>query len=119
MCKREHTQLRLTRADLGKCAVFGRERFNVSGNDGRLRVYRYTHGRFSENSVVVRDRVGGGSVMIWAGILFHHKTQAVVIQGSLTARKYCDDVLQPAVLPLVNVQLEALTLIPSNICGTD
>jgi len=38
--------------------------------------------------------------MIWAGISFPHKTPAM--QGTLTARKYYDDVLQPVVLPPVN-----------------
>jgi len=94
--------LRFTRADWAHVLFSDETRYNVSGNDGRLRVYRRTHERFSDNCVVERDRFGGGSVMIWAGISFHHKTPAVVIQGTLTARRYCDDVLQPVVLPLAN-----------------
>jgi len=94
--------LRFTRVDWANVLFLDETRYNVSGNDGRLRVYRRTHERFSEICVVGRNRFSGGSVMIWASISFHHKTPAVVIQGTLTARRYCDDVLQSAVLPLAN-----------------
>jgi len=85
--------LRFTRVDWANVLFSDETRFNDSGNDGSLRVYRSTHERVPENCVVGRNRFSGGSVMIWAGISFHHKTPAVVIQGTLTARRYCDDVL--------------------------
>jgi hypothetical protein len=47
------------------------------------------------------DRFGGGSVMMWAAISHTGKTALVHIPGNLTAQRYCDEILQPHVLPLM------------------
>ena len=47
------------------------------------------------------DRFGGGSVMMWAAISHTGKTALVHIPGNLTAQRYCDEILQPHVLPLI------------------
>ncbi len=39
--------------------------------------------------------------MVWGGISFGKKTPLIVIDGTLTAQKYCDNVLQPVVVPFV------------------
>jgi hypothetical protein len=46
-------------------------------------------------------RFGGGSVMMWAAISHTGKTALVHIPGNLTAQRYCDEILQPHVLPLM------------------
>jgi len=66
--------LRFTRADWANVLFSDETRYNVTSNDGLLRVYRRTHERISENCVVERDRFGGGSVTILEGISLHHKT---------------------------------------------
>ena len=43
-------------------------------------------------SVVERDRFGGGSVMVWGGISHGLKSQLVVIDGNLTAARYRDEI---------------------------
>ena len=59
-------------------------RFNVQFTDGRLRVWRRTGERMDENDIVERDRYGGGSVMIWGGILICHggKTERVTVKDA-------------------------------------
>ena len=54
-----------------------------------------------ENNIVERDSYGGGSVMIWGGILVCHsgKTVLVTVNGRLNARRYCDEIIIPVVIP--------------------
>ena len=53
-----------------------------------------------EHNIVERDRYGGGSVMIWRGILVYHsgKTELVTVNGRLIARRQCDEIIIPAVI---------------------
>ena len=53
--------------------------------------------------------LGGGSVMVWAGICHDGCTQLKIVQGTLNAVKYRDDILDPIVLPF----LKQRTLITS------
>lgn len=76
-------------------------RFCFNRADGRERVWRRTGERYAACSVRQADRWGGGSIMVWAGITWHFKTPLVVIDGSLTARRYIDEVLEPHVLPFL------------------
>ena len=59
--------------------------FNLQFIDGRLQVWRKTGGSMDENNMVEWDRYGGGSVMIWGGILVCHggKTELVPVNGCL------------------------------------
>ena len=54
-----------------------------------------------EDNIVERDRYGGGSVMIWGGILVCHsgKTELVTVNGRLNARRYYDVIIIPVVIP--------------------
>ena len=56
-----------------------------------------------ENNIVERDRYGGWSAMIWEGILVCHsgKTELVTVSGSLNARRYCDEIIIPVVIPVL------------------
>jgi hypothetical protein len=47
------------------------------------------------------DRFGGGSVMVCAGIFNDSRTQLKIVQGTLNAVKYRDDILDPIVLPFL------------------
>ena len=53
-----------------------------------------------ENNIVEWNRYGGGSVMIWGGIL-SGKTELVTMYGRLTARRYCDEIIIPVVIPVL------------------
>ena len=85
--------------------VFSDEsRFNLHHNDGRMRVYRRRGERFADPAVIERDRYGGGSVMVWGAINYDFRSQVVVINGNLTARRYIDEVLRPELVPLLQRQ---------------
>ena len=70
-------------------------RFNLSHHDGRIRVFRRRGERFADNCLVERDRFGGGSVMVWGGIMGRRKTNLIVVQGNLSAQGYINQILQP------------------------
>ena len=55
------------------------------------------------NRVSESDRYGGGSVMVWGGILVCHccKTELVHVNGRLNARRYCDEIIIPVVIPVL------------------
>ena len=69
----------------------------------RLWVWRRTGQRIDENNIVERDRYGGGSIMIWGGILVCHsgKTELVTVNRCLNARRYCDEIIIPVVIPVL------------------
>ena len=60
-------------------------RFNLSRSDGRARVYRRKGERYADCCVIERDRFGGGSVMVWAGICGCHRTNLIIVDGNLNA----------------------------------
>ena len=78
-------------------------RFNVQFADGKLPVWRRTGKSMDENNIVEQDRYGGGSVMIWGGILVYHsgKTELDTVNGRLNAHRYCDEIFNPAVIPVL------------------
>ena len=78
-------------------------RFNVQFVDGRLRVWRRTGECMDENNIVQRDRYGGGSVMILGGMLVCNsgKTELVTVDGRLSARRYCDEIIIPVVISVL------------------
>ena len=56
--------------------------------------------RFDEFNVAEHDRYGKGLVMIWAGISVNGKTDLCVIEnGTLTALRYCTEILDQFVRP--------------------
>ena len=78
-------------------------RFNVQFADGRLRVWRRTGESMDENNIVDRDRYGGESVMIWVGMLICQsgKTEIVTVYGRLNVRRYCNEIIIPVVIPVL------------------
>ena len=51
-------------------------------------------------NVAEHDRYGKGSVMVWAGISVNGKTDLYVVEnGTLTAVKYCNEILDQLVRP--------------------
>jgi hypothetical protein len=54
--------------------------------------------RFTDQRVYESDRFGGGIVMVWAGTCHDGRTQLKIVQGTLNAVKYRDNILDPIVL---------------------
>ena len=61
-------------------------RFNLIHHDGRIRVFRRREERFADNCLIESDRFGGGSVMVWGGIMGSRKTNLIAVQGNLNAQ---------------------------------
>ena len=76
-------------------------RFNLSHHDARIRVFRRRGERFADNCLSERDRFGGGSVMVWGGIMGGRKTHLIVVQGNLNAQGYLNQILQPEAVPFL------------------
>lgn len=76
-------------------------RFLLQRADGRARVYRRNNERFARNCIQEVDSFGGGSVMVWAAISHTGRSTLVLINGSLTALRYRDEILQEHVLPIM------------------
>ena len=76
-------------------------RFNLSHHDGRIRVCRRRGERFADNCLIERDRFGGGSVMVWGGIMGRRKTNVIVVQGNPNAQGYINHILQPEAVPFL------------------
>ena len=74
-------------------------RFNLSHHYGRIRVFRRRRERFADNCLIERDRFGGGSVMVWGGIMGRKKTNLIVVQGNLNTQGYITKILQPEAVP--------------------
>ena len=70
-------------------------RFNLSHHDGRARVFRRGGKRLDDSCLTERDRFGGGSVMVWGGIIGRRKTNLIVVQGNRNAQGYINQILQP------------------------
>lgn len=93
--------MRFTRADWANVLFVDESRVKLRGPDGRVRIYRRRGERYRPDCIVEADRFGGGSIMVWAGISMHSKTNIVRVNGNLNARKYQDDIIRPMIAPLV------------------
>ena len=60
--------------------------------------YVYVKTAFTDQCVYESDRFGCGSVMVWAGICHDGHTQLTIVQGTLNAVKYRDNILDSIAL---------------------
>uniref|UniRef100_A0A8C7GGU9 Tc1-like transposase DDE domain-containing protein n=1 Tax=Oncorhynchus kisutch TaxID=8019 RepID=A0A8C7GGU9_ONCKI len=96
------THRRWTRQDWQKVIFTDESRLCLTRGDGRIRVYRRRHERYTEACTLELDRFGWGrSVMVWGGVSQHHWTELDVISGNLNAVHYREDILLPHVVPFL------------------
>ena len=57
------------RADWNRVLFSDESRFALSHAVGRIRVYHRTNERYADCCVLERDQFGGGSLMVWVGII--------------------------------------------------
>ena len=69
-------------------------RFSPRFSDERYRVYRSRGERFTHQCLYESGRF----VMVWAGICHDGRTQLKIVEGTLNAVKYREDILHPIVL---------------------
>ncbi|GFT29101.1 transposable element Tcb2 transposase [Trichonephila clavipes] len=77
-------------------------RFSLSADDHRTRVWRRTGQRSDPTFIVERHTAISQGVTVWGAIFWDTRSSLVVLQGTLTARRYVDDILTPIVLPMLS-----------------
>ncbi|GFW54471.1 DDE_3 domain-containing protein [Trichonephila clavipes] len=76
---------------------------SLSADDHRTRVWRRT-GPAVRSGIYCRAAYSNHSqgVTVWGAISWDTRSSLVVLQGTLTARRYVDDILTPIVLPMLS-----------------
>ena len=74
-------------------------RFGFRPDSRRERVWRTTGALERTRHFQEVHNYRGGSVMIWSGIILHHKTDLVCIEETMNQVRYINQVLQPVVQP--------------------
>ncbi|GFV06240.1 transposable element Tc1 transposase [Trichonephila clavipes] len=77
-------------------------RFSLSADDHRTRVWRRTGQRSDPAFIVERHTAISQGVTVWGAISWDTRSSLVVLQGTLTARRYVDDILTPIVLLMLS-----------------
>lgn len=86
--------------DWGKILFTDESRFCLKPDDRRVKVWRRPGERYAQCNIVGRESYGGGSVMVWGGICIGARTELHIVEnGSLTAARYVNDILEPIVMP--------------------
>ncbi|GFS76422.1 HTH_Tnp_Tc3_2 domain-containing protein [Trichonephila clavipes] len=98
---RETIRRRLTEVGLRsrhwRRVIFSDEsRFSLSDD------YRRTGQRSDPAFIVERHTAISQGVTVWGAISWDTRSSLVVLQGTLTARRYVDDILTPIVLPMLS-----------------
>ena len=88
--------------DCRQVLITGESRFCLSHGDGRVRVWHRRGEHHADVCVAEQDCSGGGSVMVWGEIHSRERTALVVLNGTLNAKRYVDEVIQPDVLSYVH-----------------
>ncbi|GFX88400.1 transposable element Tcb1 transposase [Trichonephila clavipes] len=83
--------------------VFSDEsRFSISADDHHTRVWRRSGQRSDPAFIVERHTAISQGVTVWGAISWDTRSSLVVLQGTLTAHRYVDDILTPIVLPMLS-----------------
>ncbi|KAJ8878498.1 hypothetical protein PR048_019076 [Dryococelus australis] len=89
--------------------VFSDEsRFNLSYNDGGIRVRRYRGDRNLAASIVEQHSGQAASVMVWGAIGYNMRSKLLGIEGNLNGNCYTREVLDTQVLPLLQASPHAI-----------
>ncbi|GFS84676.1 transposable element Tcb1 transposase [Trichonephila clavipes] len=83
-------------------------RFSLSEDDHRTRVWRRTGQRSDPAFIVERHTAISQGVTVWGAISWDTRSSLVVLQDTLTARRYVDDILTPIVLPMLSSRKGAI-----------
>jgi hypothetical protein len=103
--------------ELGAVLFTDESRFWLLHIDGRVRVWRRPGERHLDETLEEKVPFGGGSIMVWSEIIFNGRTELVVIrEGSMTARRYIDEVLKPHVVPFAQNMGPEFILQQDNTC---
>ncbi|GFX86438.1 transposable element Tcb2 transposase [Trichonephila clavipes] len=109
-CVSTHRRLRLewyrargnwTAAEWNQVVFSDKSRFNLSSDDNRVRVWVPCGERLNPAFALQRHTATTAGVMVWGAIAYNSRSPLVLIRGTMTARWYVHDILQPLVLLLM------------------
>ena len=106
-----YQKLNVQRQNWARVVFSDESRLNLSFADGRIRCYYRRNERFEDNCVLERNRFGGGSVMVWGAINAGFRSNLIILDVTLTARRYIDGILNAVLLPLHRRQRQNQNLI--------
>ena len=75
-------------------------RFCLHLYEGRVLFKRLPSERFLDACISEHDRYREGSMMVWAGIMSKWCTALVCIQGTMTSKRYVQEIVPPHIVPL-------------------
>ncbi|KAI4903409.1 hypothetical protein NFI96_025899, partial [Prochilodus magdalenae] len=91
-------------------------RFYLSTCDGRHRLWRRGGECYAACNIIQHDWFGGGSVKVWGGISLEGRTDLYRLDnGTLTAIRYQDEILRPAVRPYAGAVGPGFLLVHNNV----
>ncbi|GFV44352.1 transposable element Tcb2 transposase [Trichonephila clavipes] len=104
MCRLDFCRPRATWSvtDWRRVIFSDESRFSLSADDHRTRVWRRTGQRSDPAFIVERHTAISQGVTVWGAISWDTRSSLVLLQGTLTARRYVDDILTPIVLPMLS-----------------
>ncbi|GBN25117.1 hypothetical protein AVEN_228894-1 [Araneus ventricosus] len=77
-------------------------RFSLNADDQRIRVWRRSGHQSDPTFVAERHTAITPGVTVWGAICWDTRSPLVVLQRTLTARSYVDEILTPVVLPVLS-----------------
>ena len=106
---------RYTRQQWNKCLFTDECRISLVPGSRRIRVWRRRgERRHNPHLVNPKELYGGGGIMVWGGISHNGKTDLIIVNGNLTARRYRDEILLPHVLPYAGAIGNGFELVDDN-----
>ncbi|GFX86649.1 transposable element Tcb2 transposase [Trichonephila clavipes] len=78
-------------------------RFNLSSDDNRVRVWRPRGERLNPAFALQRHIAPTDGVIVWGVIAYNTRSPLVLTRGTMTAQRYVYEILQPHVLPLMQM----------------
>ncbi|GFY24986.1 transposable element Tcb2 transposase [Trichonephila clavipes] len=100
--RRRLTEVGLRSRHWSRVIFSDESRFSLSADDHRTRVWRRSGQRSDPTFIVERHTAISQGVTVWGAISWDTRSSLVVLQGTLTARRYVDDILTPIVLPMLS-----------------
>lgn len=96
------TERRQWRAEWNAVVFSDESRFCLQHNDGRQHVRRRRGERAHASTIVERHTGPTPGIMVWGAISYDSRSPLVVVEGTMTARRYVDQVIRPVVIPFMN-----------------
>ncbi|GFX32010.1 transposable element Tcb2 transposase [Trichonephila clavipes] len=88
--------------DWQKVVFSDESRFVLGTDDNRVWVWRRPGERYNSLHTVLRHTARIAGVMVWEAIAYDRRSIFIVMRGTLTGRRYVDDILRPHVGPFLN-----------------